>query len=143
MELALEQPLLIAVRAESLRRILEVGRRTDPEALHAPRAQLGHVGGACAHRRQHRRIVDARGRRFERLVDLRLEARRRANLAAEVFSLASSRAGAHLQAAVAGDPELQRLLAAVEERQLDPLSAVRRILEDVFRFGPELDGGAS
>jgi GTPase len=71
-----------------------------------------------------------------------LEARRRANLAAEVFALASSRAGAHLQAAVAGDPQLRRLLAAVERRELDPLSAVRQILEDVFRLGPDPDGGA-
>jgi hypothetical protein len=37
---------------------------------------------------------------------------------------------------VAGDPELQRVLARVEERELDPLSAVRQIMEEVF----ELDG---
>jgi LAO/AO transport system kinase len=66
--------------------------------------------------------------------DGRLEQRRRANLAAEVFALASSRAGAHLQAAVAGNPALRRLLAAVEERELDPLSAVRQILEEVFEL---------
>ena len=68
--------------------------------------------------------------------DGRLEERRRTNLAAEVFAVASSRASAHLEAAVAGDPALRRLLAAVEERELDPLSAVRQILEEVF----ELDG---
>ena len=58
--------------------------------------------------------------------DGRLEERRRKNLAAEVFAVASSRASAHLRAAVAGDPGLQRVLARVEERELDPLSAVRR-----------------
>ncbi len=68
--------------------------------------------------------------------DGRLEERRRKNLAAEVFAVASSRASAHLRAAVAGDPGLQRVLARVEERELDPLSAVRQIMEEVF----ELDG---
>lgn len=68
--------------------------------------------------------------------DGRLERRRRANLASEVFALASSRAGAHLQETVVGDPALRRLLGAVEERELDPLSAVRRILEEVFHIEP-------
>ena len=68
--------------------------------------------------------------------DGRLEERRRKNLAAEVFAVASSRASAHLRVAVAGDPGLQRVLARVEERELDPLSAVRQIMEEVF----ELDG---
>lgn len=68
--------------------------------------------------------------------DGRLDARRRKNLAGEVFAVAASRASAHLRAAVAGDPGLQRVLARVEERELDPLSAVRQILEEVF----ELDG---
>ena len=68
--------------------------------------------------------------------DGRLEERRRKNLAAEVFAVASSRASAHLRAAVAGDPALRRVLARVEDRDLDPLSAVRQIMEEVF----ELDG---
>jgi LAO/AO transport system kinase len=66
--------------------------------------------------------------------DGRLEERRRKNLAAEVFAVASSRASAHLRAAVADDAELRRVLARVEERELDPLSAVREILEEVFRL---------
>lgn len=66
--------------------------------------------------------------------DGRLDERRRRNLSAEVFAVASSRAEAHIQAAVAGDPALQRLLAAVERRELDPLSAVRQILEEVFEL---------
>ena len=68
--------------------------------------------------------------------DGRLDERRRKNLAAEVFAVASSRASAHLRDAVAGDPGLRRVLARVEQRELDPLSAVREILEEVF----ELDG---
>jgi LAO/AO transport system kinase len=66
--------------------------------------------------------------------DGRLEERRRKNLAAEVFAVAASRANAHLRAAVAEDPELQRVLAQVETRELDPLSAVREIMEEVFRL---------
>jgi LAO/AO transport system kinase len=68
--------------------------------------------------------------------DGRLEERRRRNLAAEVFAVASSRAKSQLQAAVADDPDLQRVLAAVQQRELDPLSAVRQIMEEVF----SLDG---
>jgi len=64
----------------------------------------------------------------------RLEERRRKNLAAEVFAVASSRAKAHLEAAVAEDPRLQRVLSAVEQRELDPLSAVRQLLEEVFEL---------
>ena len=54
-----------------------------------------------------------------------LEQRRREHLAGEVFAVASGRAKAHLVRAVEGDPELQRLLDAVQRRELDPLSAVR------------------
>ena len=66
--------------------------------------------------------------------DGRLEERRRRNLAAEVFAVASNRANAHLRAAVAGDPGLQRVLTRVENRELDPLSAVREIMEEVFEL---------
>jgi LAO/AO transport system kinase len=65
----------------------------------------------------------------------RLEERRRRNLAREVFAVASSRAKAHLESAVADDAELQRLLGEVESRTLDPLTAVREIMEKVFRVG--------
>jgi LAO/AO transport system kinase len=67
--------------------------------------------------------------------DGRLEARRRKNLAGEVFAVASGRAKAHLQRAVADDPELARLLDAVQSRELDPLTAVREIMERVFKVG--------
>ena len=61
-----------------------------------------------------------------------LEERRRKNLAGEVFAAATSRAKAHLQATVAEKPELRRLLDEVQARRLDPLSAVREILEKVY-----------
>jgi len=61
-----------------------------------------------------------------------LEERRARNLAREVFSVASGRAKQHLEHAVADDPELRRLLDAVQRRELDPLSAVQEILEKVF-----------
>jgi LAO/AO transport system kinase len=74
---------------------------------------------------EHRATLEADGR---------LEERRRKNLAAEVFAVASSRAGAHLRAAVAEEAGLRAVLAQVESRELDPLSAVQRILEEVFEL---------
>jgi len=65
----------------------------------------------------------------------RLEEQRRRNLAGEVFAVASARAKSHLQEAVAEDPELRRLLDEVQQRQLDPLSAVREIMRKVFKLG--------
>jgi len=61
-----------------------------------------------------------------------LDERRRKNLASEVFALASGRAKLHLEHAVSGDPELRRLLDEVQKRELDPLTAVREILQKVF-----------
>jgi LAO/AO transport system kinase len=67
--------------------------------------------------------------------DGRLAERRRRNLAGEVFSVASARAKTHLERAVEHDPELRRLLEGVQNRELDPLTAVREILERVFKLG--------
>ena len=64
-----------------------------------------------------------------------LEERRRKNLASEVFAVASGRAKRHLERTVDGDPELRRLLDEVQRRELDPLSAVREIMEKVFKLG--------
>ena len=75
---------------------------------------------------EHREHLEAAGQ---------LEERRRQNLAAEVFALATSRAKAHLQATVADDAELRRLLGEVQARELDPLSAVREILDKVYGIG--------
>jgi LAO/AO transport system kinase len=63
-----------------------------------------------------------------------LAERRARNLAGEVFAVASSRAKNHLEQAVAEDPELRRLLDEVQRRELDPLTAVREILEKVFKI---------
>ena len=68
--------------------------------------------------------------------DGELERRRRANLAQEVFQVASTRARRHLESTVRDDPELRRLLDDVQARRLDPLTAVREILEQVFHIGP-------
>jgi LAO/AO transport system kinase len=73
----------------------------------------------------------------------RLEAQRRKNLAGEVFAVASARAKAHLERAVADDPELRRLLEEVQNRSLDPLTAVREIMSKVFKISAgELDSGS-
>jgi LAO/AO transport system kinase len=64
-----------------------------------------------------------------------LEQRRRKNLAGEVFAVASARAKTHLERAVEGDPELQRVLDEVQRRELDPLTAVQEIMDKVFKLG--------
>ena len=70
------------------------------------------------------------------LEDSGLLAERRAeHLAGEVFAVASARASAHLERAVADDPELARLLDEVKGRRLDPLSAVEAIMAEVFKLG--------
>ena len=69
-----------------------------------------------------------------------LDERRRQNLAGEVFTVASARAKLHLEQAVADDPELRRLLDEVQRRELDPLTAVREIMEKVFKV--ESDGNS-
>jgi LAO/AO transport system kinase len=78
--------------------------------------------------REHRAWLEAEGE---------LERRRRRNLAGEVFQVASTRARRHLEDAVAESPELRRLLDDVQARKLDPLTAVREILEKVFRIGDD------
>jgi LAO/AO transport system kinase len=62
-----------------------------------------------------------------------LAERRARNLAGEVFAVASARAKTRLQEAVAEDEELRRLLGEVQRRELDPLTAVREIMERVFK----------
>jgi LAO/AO transport system kinase len=79
---------------------------------------------------EHRAYLESEGR---------LEERRRKNLAGEVFAVASGRAKAHLQQEVANDPELGRLLDEVQRRELDPLTAVKEIMEKVFKLGDTAD----
>jgi LAO/AO transport system kinase len=66
--------------------------------------------------------------------DGELERRRRRNLSQEVFGVAALRARRHLEEAVRDEPELRRLLDEVQSRELDPLTAVRLILERVFKM---------
>jgi len=63
-----------------------------------------------------------------------LAARRSHNLGREVFAVASARAKRYLEVSVENDPELERLLDAVGRRELDPLTAVRDIMEKVFKI---------
>ena len=80
-------------------------------------------------------LWEAVGSHRDHLEETGLLAKRRAsNLARQVYALASGRAKAHLELAVAGDEELRRLLELVERRELDPLSAVREIMQQVFRI---------
>ncbi len=73
---------------------------------------------------EHRAFLESEGR---------LEEQRRRHLTGEVFAVASARAKSHLERAVADDPELRRLLDEVQSRRLDPLTAVREIMEKVFK----------
>ncbi|MCB0877935.1 MAG: methylmalonyl Co-A mutase-associated GTPase MeaB, partial [Thermoleophilia bacterium] len=64
--------------------------------------------------------------------DGRFQARRRANLESEVFTLASARAMRRLHARVEEDPRLRELLDAMHRRELDPLTCTMRLFEEVF-----------
>jgi LAO/AO transport system kinase len=66
-----------------------------------------------------------------------LEERRGRQLEQEVFSLASGEVERRLARAARSDPRLETLLGAVKRRELDPLSAVRAILTEVFGLPPE------
>jgi putative protein kinase ArgK-like GTPase of G3E family len=99
-----------------------------PAILLTEALQGGNVPELWAAVEEHRAKLERAGR---------LDERRRRNLAAEVFAVASSRAAAHLRAAVAEDPNLRSVLARVESRELDPLTAVREILEQVFELAAD------
>jgi LAO/AO transport system kinase len=83
---------------------------------------------------EHRRHLEESGTLAER---------RARNLAGEVFAVASARAKAHLEEAVAEDGELRRLLGEVQRRELDPLTAVREIMEKVFKVSEAGDGDSN
>ena len=67
-----------------------------------------------------------------------LEARRRRNLAAEVFQVASARARVTWNSS-AGRPRATTAPGRRTGRRLDPLTAVREILDKVFHIGDEDD----
>ncbi len=110
-----------------VRSILALDRSRDwnPPIVLTEAVRGEHVPELWEKIEEHRSFLEQSGQ---------LDERRRANLAREVFAVAASRAGRHLEQAVAGDAELRRLLAEVQSRELDPLTAVREILEKVFRI---------
>jgi GTPase len=105
---------------------LDKGRAWKPPIVLTEATTDEGVADLWAKVEEHRAHLDEEGR---------LAARRRKNLAGEVFAIASARAKTHLQRAVEGDPELRRLLDEVQQRELDPLTAVREIMDKVFRLG--------
>jgi putative protein kinase ArgK-like GTPase of G3E family len=62
-----------------------------------------------------------------------LEERRRRNLAGEVVSAATARVRTGIERAIAADPALAELVASVQRREVDPLTAVDRIVAAVVR----------
>ena len=62
----------------------------------------------------------------------RLEERRRRNLEGEVLSLAAARARQQLERRSGEDAEIRGLLDAVQRREVDPLTAVKTLLERTF-----------
>ena len=110
---------------------LDHGRDWNPPIVLTEAVRGEGVAELWAKIAEHRTHLESSGQ---------LEERRRSNLAREVFSVASGRAKQHLEHAVADDAELRRLLDEVQRRELDPLSAVREILDKVFRIHDERDG---
>jgi LAO/AO transport system kinase len=117
-----------------VRSILALDRSRDwnPPIVLTEAVRGEHVPELWEKIEEHRAFLEQSGQ---------LEERRRANLAREVFAVAASRASHHLEQAVADDAELRRLLAEVQARELDPLTAVREILEKVFRINDGDAGG--
>ena len=62
-----------------------------------------------------------------------LEKRRRSSLAAEVVAAASARARTRIEEHIAADPALAALVVGVQDRSVDPLTAVDAIVGSVLR----------
>ncbi len=104
----------------------------DPDVEHRPKVVLTEAIRAAGVSE----LWDALVERREELVEAgELEARRRRNLAGEVVSAATARARLAIEQAIAADPALEQLVASVQERRVDPLTAVDQILSTVFRSG--------
>jgi LAO/AO transport system kinase len=110
-----------------VRSILSLDRERDwrPPIVLTEAARGEGIGELWEKLAAHREHLEADGR---------LEERRRRNLAGEVFAIAAARAKTHLEQSVQEDTELRRLLDEVQRRELDPLTAVREIMEKVFRI---------
>jgi LAO/AO transport system kinase len=61
-----------------------------------------------------------------------LEERRRRNLLGEVVSAATARVRASIEEIIVEDPQIGELVAAVQRREVDPLTAVDRIVSTVI-----------
>lgn len=110
-----------------VRAVLTLGRPSDwtPPVVLTEALREEGIADLWEKIEEHRRYLEESGLLAER---------RAQHLAGEVLAVATSRAKQHLERTVAGDPELRRLLGAVERRELDPLTAVREIMEKVFRM---------
>jgi LAO/AO transport system kinase len=104
---------------------LDTERDWQPPIVLTEAVQGGGIDELWERLAEHRRHLEESGT---------LEERRARNLAGEVFAVASARAKTHLEETVAEDPELRRLLGEVQRRELDPLTAVREIMEKVFHI---------
>ncbi len=120
----LDHPLAGALVAD-VRQMLALGGGEVPPIVKTEALRRVGIAELWAAVEAHRAGLEAAGR---------LEERRAGNLASEVFAVASARARRHLENAVAGDPDLLRLLDDVRQRKLDPLTAVHEILRKVFRI---------
>jgi LAO/AO transport system kinase len=65
--------------------------------------------------------------------DDELERRRRGNLAREVVAAATARARAAIERAIVEDTTLAELVASVQRREVDPLTAADRVSRAVLR----------
>jgi LAO/AO transport system kinase len=68
--------------------------------------------------------------------DGRLEQRRRDNLAGEVIAAATARARSEIERTIEDDAAVAELVAAVQRREVDPLTAADRIASSVLREAP-------
>ena len=119
-----DQPLAAAL-ATDVRQVLALGQGEAPPIVMTEALRGEGVEELWEAIETHKAALDVGGA---------LAARRGANLAAEVFAVASARARRHLENAVSKDPELLRLLNEVSGRTIDPLTAVHEILRKVFHI---------
>jgi LAO/AO transport system kinase len=109
-----------AVTLAELRQALSLGSDEGPQIV-STQACLGDgIDLLWQTIEEHRSALEESGE---------LELRRRENLRRELLNLAVSRVRRELERVSAGNSELDELVAAVAERRLDPLSAVRELRE--------------